>query len=148
MAEKTARKQRGKGKPFAKGASGNPKGRPPGTRNQSTLAAEIMLDGEAEAITRIAIDRAKEGDGTALRLCLERIIPPRRERAVIFTVPHLGNVADAPLAVAAITAAASAGEITISEATELARLVDSYVRAVEATDLDQRLRAVEKATAR
>ena len=58
---------------FESGQSGNPKG----ARNKATLAAEALLDGKAEAITRKAIDLAKAGDLTAIRLCLERIIPAR-----------------------------------------------------------------------
>ena len=65
---------------FRKGRSGNPKGRPMGVRNKATEAAELVLDGEAEALTRKAVERALEGEASALRLCLERIIPPRRER--------------------------------------------------------------------
>ena len=64
---------------FAKGVSGNPHGRAPGTRNRATLAAMELLDGEAEALTRTAIDLALSGDMAALRLCIERIIPVRRE---------------------------------------------------------------------
>jgi hypothetical protein len=64
-----------------------------------------MLDGEAEAITRMAVKKAKEGDGTALRLCLERILPPRKDRPVSFSLPQLGTVTDAPAATAAIVAA-------------------------------------------
>ena len=60
------------------GQSGNPAGRPPGSRNPATLAAEVLLEGEAEALTRRAIERAMEGDVTALRLCLERVLPARR----------------------------------------------------------------------
>ena len=60
--------------------SGNSYGRPRGARNKATIAAEALLDGEAEAITRKAIELAKTGDITAIRLCLERIIPARRDR--------------------------------------------------------------------
>ena len=63
-------------------------------------------------------------------------------------MPNLSNVAEAPRALAAITEAASNGELTISEAGELARLVDSYVRAIEATELDSRLRALEQSVTR
>jgi hypothetical protein len=146
-ADNTARKQR-RGRPFSKGASGNPGGRPAGTRNKAILAMEALLDGEAEAITRVAVDKAKEGDATALRLCLERILPPRKDRPVSFSLPQLGTVTDAPAATAAIVAAVAAADITVSEGSELARLVDTYVRAVEASDLDTRLRAIEEKMAK
>src|ERR1700690_2958968 len=142
-ADNTARKQR-RGRPFSKGASGNPQGRPAGARNKALLAMEALLDGEAEAITRVAVDKAKEGDTTALRLCLERILPPRKDRPVSFSLPQLGTVTDAPAATAAIVAAVAAADITVADGSELARLVDTYVRAVEASDFDKRLRAIEE----
>jgi hypothetical protein len=142
-ADNTEEKQR-KGRRFPKGVSGNPQGRPVGARNKATLAMEALLDGEAETITRTAIDKAKEGDTTALRLCLERILPPRKDRPVSFSLPQLGTVTDAPAATAAIVAAVASADITVSEASELAKLVDTYVRAVEASDLDKRLRAIEE----
>ena len=82
--EKTDTKQ---GARFRKGQSGNPSGRPRGARNKTTLAVEALLDGEAEVLTRKAIERAKDGDSVALRLCLERILPPRKDRPVSFALP-------------------------------------------------------------
>lgn len=73
--DKTVTKQRGR--PFEKGQSGNRDGRPQGSRNKATLAVEALLEGEAEALTRKAIERALEGDIQALRLCLERVCPVR-----------------------------------------------------------------------
>jgi hypothetical protein len=84
MLEKTDTKQ---GARFRKGQSGNPSGRPRGARNKATLAVEALLDGEAEALTRKAIERALEGDTTALRLCLDRLLPPRKDRLVSFAMP-------------------------------------------------------------
>lgn len=72
---------------------GNP-GRPKGTRNKATLAAEALLEGEAEALTRKAIELALAGDGAALRLCLERIVPVRRGRAVALDLPPVRTAAD------------------------------------------------------
>ena len=77
-AAKTAGQQRGR--PFQPGQSGNPHGRPVGSRHRATLAAEALPDGEAEELTRTAINLTKGGDMAALRLCLERICPPRRDR--------------------------------------------------------------------
>src|SRR6516225_7230100 len=83
--------RRGPGRPFARGRSGNPSGRRPGSRNKATLAAAALLDGEFEALTRKAVELALAGDPTALRLCLERLLPPRRERAVTFRLPGLAT---------------------------------------------------------
>ena len=57
---------------FRKGQSGNPAGRPRGARNSATLAVEAMLDGEAEALTRKAIDMALAGDTVALKIFTHR----------------------------------------------------------------------------
>jgi hypothetical protein len=74
-----------------KGQSGNPSGRPPGARHKATVAAEALLDGEAEGLTRKALEMALDGDTVALRLCLERILPPRRERPVHLHCRHCNH---------------------------------------------------------
>src|SRR3954454_18813547 len=130
---------------FQKGESGNPQGKPKGTRHRVTLAAEILLEGEAEAITRKAIELAKAGDGPALRLCMDRIYPARKDRPVRFRLPPLEKVGDAVVANAALVGAVASGDLTPSEAGELAKLVDAYTRAVEATDIQDRLTKLEAA---
>src|SRR5215472_15853542 len=117
-AETTTRKQRGR--PSQKGCSGTPQGRPLGARNAATMIAEQLLDGEVEAITRKVIELAKQGDLTALRLCLERIVPPRRERPVNFTLPEINSVDHATKAMAAITTAVANGELTLGSGHEIA----------------------------
>ena len=54
------------------------KGRPEGSRNKATIALQSLLDAEGEKITRRAIEMALEGDVTAMRLVMERLIPPAR----------------------------------------------------------------------
>lgn len=141
-AENPGRKQRGR--PFPKGVSGNPAGKPKGVRNRATLAAEALLDGEAEALTRKAVELALAGDGLALRLCLDRILPPRKDRPVTFALPPLVVAADAAQAMAAIAAAVAAGRLTPSEAAELGKMIDSFVRALEVTELEARITALEQ----
>ena len=140
-AEKTASKQRGR--PFPKGRSGNPAGRPPGARNAATVIAEQLLDGEAEEIIRRVIKKAKQGDMVALRICLDRILPPRRDRPVHFTFPELNSATDASKAMAAIASAVASGELTPTEAAELSSVVEAYVKAVETTEFEKRLLALE-----
>jgi hypothetical protein len=130
--------------PFQKGQSGNPDGRPPGARNKATMMAEALLQGEAEAITRSAIERAKAGDMAALRMCLDRLAPPCRHRTIVFELPPLASAADAVSATAAITAAVAAGELTPSEAGELFKLVDGFARMLEARNFEQRVADMER----
>ena len=132
--------------PFKPGQSGNPSGRPKGSRNQVTLALESLLDGQAHALTQKAIDLALDGDLIALRICLDRILPVRKNRPTEFVMPAIETIADAPKAIGAITAAVARGEITVTDAADVSRLVETYVRAIEASDLDKRLRALEEAT--
>jgi hypothetical protein len=127
------------------GVSGNPAGRPPGARNKATMAAEELLDGDAQAITRTAIELAKNGRMGALRLVMERICPPRKDRPVNFMLPKLEQPADALAAAAAIVDAVAAGELTPAEAAELSRVVSTYVATLEANDFEERLRKLEAA---
>jgi Family of unknown function (DUF5681) len=83
-----------RGRPFEKGRSGNPAGRRPSSRNKATLAAATLLWGESEALTRKAVELALAGDPTAMRLCIERLLPPCRERTVKFTLPPIESVSD------------------------------------------------------
>ena len=122
-----------RGRPFVKGRSGNPRGRPAGSRNKRTLAAAVLLDGEAEALTRKAVELALEGDPTALRLCIERILPPCRERPVRFTLPPIESSEDISAAMNAVTAALTRGIITPGEAERIANVVDTFARAIATT---------------
>jgi Family of unknown function (DUF5681) len=134
-----------RGRPFSPGKSGNPNGRPRGARIKTTLASEALLDGEAETLTRKLIDKAKDGDIGALRFCLERICPPRRDRLVTVEMPEIASAQEASKAAAAVLAACAAGEISTGEAADLMGLVTSYVRLLEAGELESRLRVVEAA---
>ncbi|MBQ0820736.1 hypothetical protein KBI52_11015 [Microvirga sp. HBU67558] len=125
-------------------APGNP-GRPKGSRNKTTLALEALLDGEAEAITRKAVEMALAGDSVALRMVMDRIMPPRKDRPVMFTLPKLETAGDAVKATAALAEAVANGDITPGEAGELAKLVDGFTKAVELHEIQQRLDKLEAA---
>lgn len=114
-----------RGRPFKRGQSGNPKGRPRGARNRATVAAEALLEGEAEALTRKAVELALAGDVTALRLCMERLVPPRKDRPVCLDLPPINGPEDAQRAVNVVLGAVAAGRLTPSEAAALCGLVDA-----------------------
>ena len=102
------------------------------------------LDDDAATITSKAIELAKDGDLTALRLCLERIIPPRKDRPVNFDMPEIKTPADALVATTAIIRAVSEINLTPSEAAELSKVVENFTRVAEAADLAERIKRLEQ----
>src|SRR3712207_3459778 len=130
-----------RGRPFQPGNPGKPKG----ARHKTTLAIDALLDGDAENLTRKAIEMALGGDTVALRLCLDRLAPVRKDRPVTFALPEIETTADLPKASAALLEAVASGELTPSEAAELGKLVEAHVRAIEVTDIQARLDALEHA---
>ena len=141
-AENATRKQRGK--PFRKGESGNPAGKAPGTRNKATRAIQALLDGEAEALTRKCVDMALDGDSVALRLCLDRLCPPARERAIDANVELPELTADnLPRAVATIVEAVAAGHLLPGEGQALIGMLEGLRKSIELAELEKRIAALE-----
>ena len=108
-----------------------------GTQEPLVSAGRIVRDDDGRPI---AVRRYS--DNLLLALIKARR-PPRRERSVRFQLPALRSAADAASAMAALTAGVGAGEVTPGEAAELSKLVEAYMKALEAREFDQRLRAVE-----
>jgi uncharacterized protein DUF5681 len=124
---------------FAAGNSGKPKG----ARHKFTLAIEALLEGQGEALTQKAVDMALEGDTTALRLCLERIAPARKDAPVSFDLPPIESASQASEAAQAVIQAVSNGEVTPLEGATLMGLVEQYRRCLETTELEGRIAALE-----
>ena len=132
-----------RGRPFEPGRSGNPNGRPKGSRNRITRALEELIDGKAEALVAKAIEKALEGDSSMLRALLSRTVPARRARTVELELPSIETAADAPAASAAVLAACTCGEISPAEADAIMALIRTHVHIIGATDLEARMSAVE-----
>jgi hypothetical protein len=145
MAENAARKQRGK--PFKPGQSGNPAGKPTGTKNRATVMAQALFDGEAETLTRKIIELAMDGDMQALRVCVDRLCPPMKAQAapVQVDIPETDSISD--IANAFIKAAAD-GQLPPDVAAQLVSAVGTLARVVEVDELKERLVALEAAVGR
>jgi hypothetical protein len=140
--QEQAARSRGK---FAPGHSGNPKGRPRGSRNRTSALCSDLLSASASAIFEKVITLAKTGDTVALKLCVDRLLPIRaaRDRAVELVLPVAACAADLVAATAVVIERAAAGEITLSEAREFMALLDAQRRAIETGDLAVRIEALE-----
>jgi len=123
-------------------------GRPRGARNRATEAVLALLDGQAQAISQKAVQLALEGDTVALRLCLDRIAPPRKDSPVQFAMPRMTNAHDAVQAAGAVLQAVAGGELTPIEAMQIMGLVEAYRRTLEVTELEARLAALEGSKAK
>ena len=131
------------GTKWKKGQSGNPAGKPPGSRHKVTLAVERLLDGEGEELTRKAIELAKEGDLTALKLCLERICPPRKSRPFSIDLPDVKTSEGVSLAQTSVVQAVGEGEITHEEGQVLSNILESRRKSIESEDHERRLYELE-----
>ena len=142
-AAKTTKQQRGR--PFQKGQSGNPAGRPVGSRHSVSLLVESLIQDRAEDVAQAALQAAIDGgDASLLKALLDRLAPARRERPVQVALPSLASPADAPAVASALLAKAASGELTPAEAAGLAGLLESYRRQSELADIEARLKALEE----
>ena len=141
MTEKSPRKYAAntRGRPFAEANPGKPKG----ARHKTTLAIESLLEGEHEALTRKAIDMALGGDTTALRLCLERLVPARKDAPIAVDLPPVKSPADTVAASAALLGAVAAGEVTPDEAGRVMTLLTAHRTIIETGELAERIAALE-----
>jgi hypothetical protein len=120
-------------------------GKTRGARHKATMAVETLLDGQVDQLTQKAVDAALGGDMTAMRLCLERICPPRKDRPVLIDLPEMKGAEGASRAMAGILEAVAEGDITPDEARGLSSIVEVYRKTLETTELEMRLHALEQA---
>jgi hypothetical protein len=123
-------------------APGNP-GKPKGSRHKATQALEAMLEGQQEALTQAAINKALKGDVTALRLCLDRIAPARKDAPISFDLPAIETAEDAANAARAILRAIAEGDVTPLEAASVMAVVEQFRRTLETTEIERRITALE-----
>lgn len=127
---------------FIKGVSGNPRGRAPGARSRST-ELRALLQPHAPELVQKCVALALAGDTTAMRICLDRLVPPMKEAPIRVQLPPVTCAKDCATAHAAILAAAADGQIVLAEAQALASLVDAQRKALETNEVMTRMDAIE-----
>jgi hypothetical protein len=133
----------GDGAPFEPGHKLS-KGRPPGSRNRMTPFQEALeIDGVA-TIQQIRL-RALASDPTAMRLCMERLVPVLRAPNPSFHIPPVATVANLMGAISAVTEAVADGQLSPLEGEAVAKILECHRRTLEVESFDARLRALERA---
>lgn len=125
---------------FEKGQSGNPSGRPPGIRDRRS-AMRALLEAHAPELIAKAVEMAKAGDATALRICLDRLIPAAKAKDDPVSLPDMSDsLADNSRVIMRLLAES---ELTPEEASSILQALASQVRVIEATEVEQRIAALE-----
>jgi hypothetical protein len=129
---------------FKPGQSGNPNGRPQGSRSKVCVALDALAEGEAQEIVKAMISSAKNGDGQAGRTILERIWPPRKGARLDFDLPEVSRAEELPGAIAAINRQVADGDMSPEEGTLIVGLLDAQRRAIETSELAARVALLEE----
>jgi hypothetical protein len=120
------------------------RGRPKGSRNRRTIIVEQLFAGEIEAVAKVAISLARQGDMSAIKEILARVAPPRRGAPITVSgFPKIAGVADVPPALARLAEHVAAGELSPEEAQALATVLREFVNASETVDMERRLADLE-----
>ena len=128
---------------WKKGQSGNPTGKPAGVRNKATVMVQSIMERGAQEIAEAIVGLAKEGDLSAARLVLERLLPPAKERPISLALPGTDTAGGIAEAQQAILQAVAAGDLLLGEGTALSSIVEARRKAVETLQLEQRITALE-----
>jgi uncharacterized protein DUF5681 len=129
--------------PFQKGQSGNPAGRPRGSRNRPRARVQSLLEGKAEDVARKVIEMAQAGNIRALRMCMDRIAPAPKYEPGSCELPPIDSPAASVKAMATIAEAVATGDLAPCEAVSMAKVVEVYIHALQAKAFDERLAKVE-----
>ncbi|MFI5012824.1 MAG: DUF5681 domain-containing protein [Hyphomicrobiales bacterium] len=119
---------------FRKGRSGNPRGRPIGSGNVAKARLKAVFDDAAGPIGDKVVELALAGDLGALKVCLDRILPVRRDEPVFLEMPKITTAEDLPEACGTIVGAVAGGEITPAEALHVFRVIETAAGVLRAAD--------------
>jgi hypothetical protein len=132
-----------RGRPFEPGNKYG-HGRPRGSRNKIASASQETLEEHAESLTKKCLFLALQGNTTAMRLCMERLMPARRQRVLQFNLPALKTMADLAAASETVVRGVARGKLTPGEGQAFTLMLEGRRRVIETEELEGRVRALEK----
>ena len=132
-----------RGRPFQPGNKYG-RGRPPGSRNKIARACQETLENYAESLMKKCVYMASQGNPTAMRLCIERLMPARRHRTLNFKLPVIKTLADVDAASEKVVSGVARGQLTPPEGQVVFLILEGRRRVLETQELDQRIRVLEE----
>ena len=133
-----------RGKPFQPGNKYGC-GRPPGSRNQVASVSHEILEEHAEILFKKCVHMALQENVTALRLCIERLEPILRQRALRFKMPSLTTMAGVDAASEAVIKGVARGRLTQDQGEAFTGMLEARRKIIETAQFEARLQALEEA---
>jgi hypothetical protein len=130
-----------RGRPFEIGNRAGT-GRRVGSRNKKTVF-QIALESDGEKIIEKIKARALKSDPTAMRLCIERLIPVLRPPLKRFVLPPVDTAERLKEAISAVTQAVAEGVLSAQEGECVARIIETQRKNIEIGEFEERLKALE-----
>ena len=124
---------------YKPGQSGNPKG----SLNKSILEGRAVLEANTTRLLAKAVEFAMAGSQSALKLCVQRLVPILQERPVAVSLPADSTQEDLLAAHAKLVKSLATGEITPREAEVVSNILEAHRRTWESADLSRELTRVE-----
>ncbi len=128
---------------FVKGQSGNPKGKPKGVRHTATQITYALIEGNLQGVLETVLERAKNGDMTACRMILDKVLPNTKDRPVTIDLPPINDLNGVGFAQSEILQAVAAGDITPNEGERIVSIIEARRRSIESIDLEARISQLE-----
>jgi hypothetical protein len=91
-----------------------------------------------------AIVLARDGDFGALKLCIERCIPVAKDGPIALQMGAVNSLDDISKALSDIVTSVASGELTPSEGSSVAGLIELRRQAIEMINIESRLHALEE----
>ena len=132
-----------RGKSFQPG-NRHGQGRPPGSRNKKTMLLQELLDDYGKVVVQRVIKKAAEGDRTAMKIVIERVLPVAQENRMEMDLPELRSTADLTIASAAVIEALARGEITVEQSRAMAELLQAHRNLFMSEEIERRVAALEQ----
>lgn len=120
------------------------RGRPRGSRNKSKSPGQDLFDEYAEHLIRKAISLGLAGETNALRMCIDRISPARRDAVIQMNLPAIRKAEDLDKAAEKVTQRLRRGKITPVEAGRIMHTLEGRLRIFETVELANRIEKVEE----
>ena len=129
---------------FRPGQSGNPDGRPKGSRNKTTLMLEKLGD-DIDELLAATKRKALKGDMQAMQILLDRALPVRRPTLPTISVPGLQEAMTLTEKGQAVLNAIGNSEIPPDVGASLLNALGNVSRLVEVDELLKRVEKLEAA---